>query len=476
MIRLHDLILSGNQPAKTFADQSLWSRFHIHTPLVKSFDLDLCHGPCDLGGIVNAIHRFNVVPVFPNLRTLSISIASAYDLREVLPAILCPTIRVLHLHIGDPEDAADPATLQILAATHSLQLEELVVYGGFDDDMTLAAVADAVAAQADLKRLRIYDVPSRITQPWTAASQLSSLEEVTFFDDYSYKHPLTTFSFELEPPEMGTRGFPSIRRLKVDGTAETLPSTLDTITSPDLADIEIMLQGPRGDHADPTSNFLVNGAIGGVGRFANIKSFQFFFPTSVASWKDFLPLLACRRLQICVLSGLGVSRIVGDQELQLMAQAWPELEELVIKDYARMSDLGKTTAHMVSQIYPGYQGMPPRVTLGGTQRLATHSPLLRRLSIAVDARSPPSETDHVIVGASLKSLELDYSWTDDTAGKAVATFISRAWPNQMLPSKDGQQAWTGKASVNLVVDNAVVGGKYGPWCAIWDQVYQNLIL
>lgn len=455
-----------------FTKWDSWARYDAHAPLVKSFDVDLCDGPCDLGGLLAILHHLNKSPIFPNLKTLSVSISAnfPYPLDTIISSVFCPNIQALHLEI---EDAA-PHTTALLAATHKLQLDELEIRVRTSewDDSTTLALADAIAAQNHLKRLRVYDTRGRMKQPWTAASNSADLEEVTFMDLFCNHYPFA--GLYLDPLLIETKGFRSLRSLAIDGTAANVSAALNAVTSSRLTELEIMLQVEGENETMPLSNF--DGAIKNVGRFTGITCFQIAFPTSIAAWDDFLPLLACRRMEDCVLSGLRTSCIIGDQELLLMAQAWPQLRSLVIDDYAQKRNINERTERMMTRLYPDYQALPPKLTLGGLKSLAVHTPLLRRLCVAVDARSPEGDPDRILVGAAVETLELAHSWTNEDSAKAVASFICRAWPHQTLPSSDIHLAWMGAGSFNSATNSVVVGGKYGPWSTVWGQVYQTLRL
>lgn len=411
-----------------------------------------------------------MAPTFPNLRTLYITLYPPQPLGQILPAILCPSIRILRLEMLDDSYGWDDTTVpQLLAATKRLSLDELEIRTLLDDEQTVSAIADAITAQPALLRLHLYDSAARMLRPWVAASSLAYLREASFMASYPYDNPLDPLI--LESPVSGTRGFPNLGTLRVDGRAIEIATAIAAIGS-DLEMMEIMVYPPPQDDPEPLSDLA--GVMKEVSRFTHIKSFEITFPASTAIWTDFAPLLSCRGMRECSLFGYGLSRMVGDAEVLLMARAWPELETLVIEDFVRREEFDSRKASAIARLDPHYQVVSPKATLGGLGCLAVHTPCLRKLSIAVDARATSSRLDNVVIGASVSDLALPYSWTDNTSADAVASFICRTWPNQTLLTEKSHVIWTAIGFTAVEYDGRG-GTMYGPWFSIWGKVYSALM-
>lgn len=463
-------MFNGLQLLPLLSGTSVWDRFNIHAPLIKGFHLDASPAGQNLFGLVRALHHLNVLPIFPNLKSLSITTYRPRPILDLIPSVLCPTIRVLQVQVQEP---VDMTTLELLRATQQLKLHGLDVQSYSPDRDIATAVSEAISAQTNLKRLHVYDVPGRLQQPWLAASRLPHLEEVHFFDSNPYNYPLDTPFIDY--PMKTSGGFPSLRRAKLDGTAMTLPVALAAFTTTTLEVLQIVVHAPDASEVD--LSFDIGGVMREAYRFTSLKSFQLTFPTAKATWEHLSPLLACRGMEKISLFGYRLSQIIRDTELLLMAEAWPELEVMIIDDFIRREEFKERRPRLV--LDPEYQRAPPGVTLSGIQGLVGRLPKLRRLGIAVDARNPPDDAASSDVGHAVKSVLLPHSWTDRPTADAVVAFICRVFPNQTLPAEATRLDWirghylnswrTAWKGPSLDVD-----GEDGPWPAIWDQVYRKL--
>lgn len=416
-----------------------------------------------------------MVPIFPNLHTLHIIACHPQPVAGILRAILCPSIRVVRVELEAPLSFIDFDTTgpQILAATHQLELHVLEIQTYSEEEAILTAIAEAVAAQEHLKCLTINDVSSRFDRPFLAASRLPDLEYINFMDSFPYIYPLEYPPSESLVPT--TRGFSSLRSARIDGCAATVQKTLACIASTELAALEVVVHAPAEDADEPLSN--LSDIMTEVCRFEGLEIFQITFPASKVRWADLSPMLGCGRMQSFGVHGFGISEIVSDHELQLMARAWPKLEELSLDDFLRRADFEGKRPRVVDLLHADYQVHPPKVTLGGLQRLAIYAPQLRRLSVAVDARGCAMPKDSSITAGCLKDLALPYSHTESDSAIGVANFISHTWPNLSLPTREDYMPWIRSRylttwSRSWKGPSFDVRGEDGPWPAIWERVCQ----
>lgn len=370
-----------------------WTRFRDYASFVKSFRVVISETPFDQTSTFRILRAYGIVPVFPNLQHVFISIARSPPEPNLLQCLNCESLTSVDFELQtSPElDDAQP-TMQLISTTQELDLTSLSFFTWHPDQIAfpiLLSISSAIAAQPNLAELDVLDFHDWFILPFQAGAFLQHLTRISFgrynpYDEFWPEAIPHTPVAQIYIP--GHPSFPSVTSSNLGVTQEGVSDVLAAITSVSLTSLEVMVGPPfldvvgEGDVPNelvPLPTSILQGRLGGLVRFTVLRSFRFTFATSQLAFVDFAPILACHEMEFACLQGHGLSRWVGDGELQTMAQAWPLLEELVLID----------TSQQLQHAHPrNNQGHAPSMTLAGLACLAIHCPQLARLITCVDAR------------------------------------------------------------------------------------------
>lgn len=358
--------------------------------------------------------------IFPNLRSLEIGILchpqSPVDFFQDL--MLPLQLRTLKITLD--EDAMSSDMIRALTATvHRVRRdlrdfnligpeseEANIVWTGHQDDIT-----QLIHDLPRLSILNLENIEEGFAERWTLASDMEDLEQMTII---STRVPVSErYSFP-------THGFGKLIGVDVGRIpVHAFEKVLASIQSSELQTLSLYAE-PKEDGEGAMD--LTGRLSGHFKRWSWLKYVQLDFGGGVVNWEDILPLLSCREMEEISLTFIGSSAIIKDGDLKSMAQAWPLLEKLEIKD------LDLEDGHDT------YSNVPPAATLHGLIPLAQHCPSLNTLSISVAVHGVGEEHQSLDVVSNVENLNLGWSWADptDSADKLddVGAFIVKMWPNQ----------------------------------------------
>lgn len=356
-------------------------------------------------------------------------------------------------------------------------------------------VSFAISAQPLLRRFTLIGPQNRFIEPWEAASRLEYLSDITLRATNAdiLDGPWYAGSFATEG--VPAVGFPALRGACLELDATLLPTIITSISSPELQDIKLRVEGQIEDDGHMPVNSLDSG-LDGLGRFLKLTSLHIVFPRTNSDWSDFTPLLACCGMTTIVLRGHDLSIVVGDPELQAMAESWPNVRRMEIQDSTRQEHNHRYDEHQA-----------PRVTILGLSCLSLHCPLLETLKICVDARQPGRRAVITHAGVAMKEVRLPFSWLEqedpgyevdvdeNSDGAApepglqpvtnldrngeddVASLICSLWPNQTLPPPEEVLLWAlthGDWNSLHSEEFLPPPNLVRPWERIWKRVFECL--
>lgn len=401
--------------------------------------------PYDQTEIFRILDACNIAPVFPNLQSVCLSLSKPPAQSNFLYSLDCPKLKSFSLELEIAPDSDDvQAIMRLIADTQELDLTSMSFFTPNPEQITfpiLLSISSAIAAQPNLEELDVLDFFDRFTLPFQAAALLHHLTHISFrrHDQCGAFWPDDLPHLPIAQVQIpGFPCFPALTSAKLGVAPEGVSDILAAITSASLISLEVMVGPPVLEILDeggvPFPISALDGRLGELGRFKALTSFRFTFATSRARFADFIPILDCHQMSFASLRGNGLARWIGNRELSMVAQAWPEIEQLELID----------TSQELQRPPPNHNdGHPPSVTLAGLGCLATHCPKLGRLLICVDAREPVPLPFPQVVGTSVHEVRLSYSWVpgEVTAERAVAQFLVHMWPNQVLGSPGFGDVW-----------------------------------
>lgn len=441
-----------------------WDRFRQHAELVRDFSMTLSSDHSSLGYLIWALASTGMKPLFPGLRSLGITASASGLAPRVMACLTSPMIRHINLKFDGmhaPMDAR--AVIDVVAMIQALELKSAfikVTNRSLIRPQITQAVADAIRSQSRLESLSILGMTPQAIEFFAASSSLEYLK-VLSFTEWPNTSPLAPPGDIAPAIHEGINTFPSLKSVCMSLSRAILPAALTSITSKKLGYARLRLREP----ARPGPYYL-EGCLSGLRRFKLLTTIALTFPRTASTWEDFECLLVCSRLKIFKLEGRSLSQVIGDKELESMARSWPLLEVLAIDDFSRRP-LARTSE--------ADEGEPPRITLPGLVCLAVHCPALRKLRVSIDARIVPDTCKISATGQKVEEVSFPLSRvaSEGTEARSIASFISRLWPNQRLPTprvtKGTEGPW---ADVQIRHARWSQGTWERPiWERIWMMVY-----
>lgn len=392
---------------------------------MQSLDIVFAYpGDGNLEALLQIVKSHIHFPIFPNLRTLSISVLQCPADLEILDCLVSPSISSLYItfHPEDDDNNEDEdedegeeledlipmstSGAQLLRFARQLHLRHFLCHASaplVDEALSLSReISVVIDTQPQLEVLELANFEGLLAGPLTTSATLKNLTSAAFIT------PAGTLTSH-QPSELLTEqhSFPNLHGLLAYVTTEEVPFLLSAITSPHLSGLDIAVARSQ----DPQAPAELSPILDEVQRFENLTSICLHFLGVLVPWRTLEPLLACTRVKIVELDGDGLSTTIGDEKIQLMAQAWPHLRELYIRDFKR---------------YPRRMAVhdPPAVSLQALVSLTRHCPLLKTLSIAINASTIPVD---VPVGYAMRRVGFPCSVVDANE-VAVAEFIVGIWP------------------------------------------------
>lgn len=401
-------------------------------------------------------------PLFPQLRQIFIQVYHFPLHRDILEGLATSGIRELEInffqdvHGFQPENPSsfNRSAVELLRLAQSSSLRRLRCRAASPMLGHLLALSrelsTIISRQPQLVELELVNFNGVFMGPYAAASLLQNLSRISFLPPSSL-FP-TGDPIETNLPNCP---FPMIEELEIAITADHTSTFLSSISSSRLRLLDILFQ-PSGQPSSRRN--LVPGVLHGVPRFTDLTMISLHFVDNTARWVDLNPLLSCPKLVTVELEGPRLSDVVGNQEIELIAQSWIDLQQLLVRDTSRYSlSMGRNTTNVAVKA--------PLATLEGLYPFAAHCPRMRELEISVDA----SPIDHERQAGNLitlnrhtiQNLRLPCSFVgDDVDG--VAEYISTMWPDLRLQD-DHDDPYQG--SRNKIT--ACMGER---WARIWDRI------
>lgn len=294
--------------------------------------------------------------------------------------------------------------------------------------------AECVASLTSLRHLSMTDLyDAEAVALLTAAAGLPDLLEL-----------MVDISSDWDGALEGLgRGFPALTHLKTNLPHRALGNLLSFIQSTHLQDANIGLW--------TMSN--IAGALTSIERFTALKHFNLGWGVTPSfQWEDIVPLMNCPLLEELTLYGPDATFIFDDDRVRTAVQAWPRLRMFKVEE-----------DYDTDPLHEGF----PSITLQALTCFATHCPLLESLTIHIDAQNPPIAP--TTQSPNVTHLCFHRSPIHERSVDAVATFITKMWPNVILMEKeiildpyyfslDAEQTWA-----------------FGSlWRQVWENVAEDL--
>lgn len=382
-----------------------------------------------------------LLPQLQRLRIVAIDVTGVEDnLGDLLHVLMAPTIKNFELAFNtnsrNTVQVSDNvvALCSVLSRLRHLKLKAFCITSS--DRMIVEsykaekAIQTVLGHQQALLNVIISDFPSRLTTSFRAASRLPHLDGIRLtatqrgwygepaHPDFAVARlrPIRSFAngTRSQPPS-----FPSLRHLMAVISAGDVERLLLSVSSTFLSSLELQVKEP---------SMKIGACFADIGRFEQLKTIWLDYPGLLGTWGDLTPILACHNVQNISVHGDCISAILGDEQLGLLARAWPFLKSLVVVDSCLERwrfDLESSCAWSRS---PGPH--IPLATLSGLGTFAAHCPSLTCLIIPIDARGTPDPTSLETIGHAVQKIGFPHSLVDPGEGEEqVARFISTMWPN-----------------------------------------------
>lgn len=271
-----------------------------------------------------------------------------------------------------------------------------------------------------LKSLEVQNLGESFAEQATVASGMVGLKEITL---------ISTGALVPEETSFPLHGFTSVTSVDFGRIPVHAIETL--LASIQSSKVETLCLSAEPQHTYHDEELPLTVGLGGyLTRWIGLKHIYLDLEGGIIGWEDILPLLSCRDMEDVSLIFIGSAVVLGDVEIELMAQAWPHLELLEIDD-PNME----------------YGGDPDddeelTATLLGLIPLAQHCPSLKSLSISVDTCGVDEADPCPYIAFNVKHLNLQWSRAsliEESDADAIAEFIARMWPNH--DSEEQRTKW-----------------------------------
>lgn len=215
----------------------------------------------------------------------------------------------------------------------------------------------------------------------------------------------------LRPSDLPAAPIQSLRRLILEGDVSSATSHLQSLAPCSLQRLALVVR--IGEEEDDPAALQV------LSPFAELQDLCLALQCSATRWDHIRPSLDCRRLEQVHLRSCDSSLNLGNDEIQQMAQAWPDLQVLEL-------------------IYEGAEVNwlePPAVTLRALECFAYYCPRLEKLAIDVNAEPTGAELARNLGERDIRphdrivSVDLRCSLIGGQSQREVARTIDALWPN-----------------------------------------------
>lgn len=386
--------------------------------------------------------------VVPNLRCLKVSLylSAPFDMTEVFKASIGTGLQDVTINIKAGQDDIRKIDRALLALARRLQ-----DWGGDLKKLNAIVTKDPGEPEENI-------LPSATQQAWCQAIQsmpkLTWLELPDLGPDSSDDLVITMSllpsleNLSLYCPQlsgdvrrrMGGTPFPSLHYLVLEMTTLSAISIFLHLVDPDeITELDICTVW-RPEEPTLSTELTV------LRRFSYLQFVTFVWNSTQTDWPSlFEPLLACRLLRLLDVTCLEPPTYITDERLLILAQNWPDIVRLNIKD------LGGQEDRPVDWI--------PRATLQGLACFVKRCPALRGVGLSVDACDTPEDFVVEALANKLNWMRLHYSEADDESFGGIVHLLSH-----MLP----------------IIKPGAIAGDFIEWDLdsvqgeIWEQIYERV--
>lgn len=318
------------------------------------------------------------------LKEFSLILSDAVKRPEAIFKAVGPIILERHLDVkiflvkleGDPEDVHPSVSSTVLEIVKSLQYPESVTVEGIG------------RGWQDF---------------WNSTCRYSTVEDIAI-------------SSNNIPWEMGgdylSGGFQSASSVEVGWVpVSKIPFFLRIIKSGKLEALSIYCSKDDDEEFFPDS-------FATIPHFTQLTLIRIDLGLITPKWEEITPLLSCQKITDFYLNAFALFDVITDDKLRLIAQSWPNLEDIDLDDLRpRPWDYGGE----------GESG-PPKATMRGLLVFSEFCPKLTKLAISVDARGITGEEAIPFIARGVKNLDFYWSRAKESNLEDIASFITRAWP------------------------------------------------
>lgn len=391
--------------------------------MVRSLELEFSGpGGQEIASLLRSLHINGSKHILPNLYSLSVTVTQIPQASLHLHPLLSHSLEwlqvVFETEAQQPENTTDAVIASftdVINSVGNLSLDVLSISVADErlksSSMATDAVGRLIGRNPSLTYTEINDFHYRLSSPFISASKVPHLREAQF-SVLSFSSPIANIAFLPQQQDIPPQSaFVELETLAVDLASRDTDHVLSLVSHAPLTSLRLHLEQP-GEKIDRSLRT--------IGQFGGLKSVTLWFPDVRGEWKDLVPLLACTELRTVDLHGVGMASAVGDSEILAMANSWPRLQKLWLRELP--GDADETT------VSPS-----PVLTLSGISRVAERCRELTALAAPVNARPPLPHHLVTGLGPHVRDLWFPHSVLDGNEVD-VAQFIAQHWPNHIYPS------------------------------------------